>query len=384
MFDARHGWILVVLVIPPASCGERTIDLDRECVRVQVLEVYPDRVTRSGRTFAELSDWSIGQIEPDGSFTTVMQLDVDLDIVDYRGAIEHDPESGRMWLLAWSYDAPPWLFQFDASGQIEWADELSELGGVVTYGSLLHHDGALVIAVRVEVEWPGTLVVERRDLAGEVVWTRGELPTPDGGNVFASAGLIGVADGALAMIATPPLIDYGPSYPLTLDFASGEPIWSGEDGHDPLALIVDDERLVLAWTSGPRFDVDQLPEQRVEIERASSSLQVVTPAGDALTQADVEWPKGWRVYDDDRVALARMGDRLVSLVEGTGTVGVTVHDRDGELECQGTLADVDRLDWAIGLDGREQALAAVAVRTGELDDHGEHQTESRVLLLEPL
>src|SRR5690606_27671877 len=123
---------------PLLSCGERTDELDEECVRARILETSPDQITRTGRTLYELSDWSIEQIEPDGSITTVMQLDVDLDILDYQGSIEHDPESGRMWLLAWSREQlPAWLFQFDATGQVEWARELSDLGGSVTSGSLL-------------------------------------------------------------------------------------------------------------------------------------------------------------------------------------------------------------------------------------------------------
>jgi hypothetical protein len=378
MFAIRHGFGPIVLVVPLVSCGERTAGLG-ECVSVRVLEFSSDQITRSGRTFHDLSDWTIGQIEPDGSYTTVMQLDVDLNVVDYHGTIEHDPESGRMWLLAWSYeDLPGWLFQFDATGQVEWADELNDVGGTVVRGSLLHHDDALVVAMRVQAMGPPSLIVERRDLAGEVVWTSGELPTPDDYGLFATAQLVGVADGAIAMVATPPLIDYGPSYPLTLDFASGIPIWTSQgDGHDPLAMAVDDQRVYLAWTSGPRFDPDQLPEKRVEIERATSSLKAVTPDGEALVQAELEWPKGWREFEDDEIALAWMGDRLISLVGGSSAIGVTVYDQQGELECQGKIdLDIEYLGPAIGLAGREQTVVAVALRTEQAPVPG-------MLLLEP-
>jgi hypothetical protein len=389
MLDTRHAWIRIVLLVPLVGCGEQTVGIDRECVRARILEISLHQITRTGRTLSEWA-WSIGQIESDGSLTTVMQLDIDLDLLDYDGSIAHDPASGRMWLLATSYNFPAWLFQFDASGQLEWADELSDIGGAVTGGALLHHDGALVLAVGVETTPRNrNLVVQRRDLTGEVVWTRSDIPTPDDGTVLASGRPIGVVGDALAMIVTPPLTDYGPSYPLTLSFASGEPIWSGEDGHDPLAMIVDDERLYLGWTSGPRFDYERLPDEYVELERASSSLQVVTPGGQELVQDQVEWPKGWRRFEDKAIALAWMGDRLISLVEGADALGVTVHDKQGELECQGKLelgpvGHVGLAGWMIGIEGREQALARVAVRTGKLNEWGEHETALRVLLLEPL
>ncbi|HVI03631.1 MAG TPA: hypothetical protein VM869_33280 [Enhygromyxa sp.] len=386
MVDARHAW--VVVAIPLLSCGERTIDpLDRECVRARILPFSPDRITRSGRTLFELSDWSIEQIEPDGSLTTVVQLDVDLDPASYYGAIEHDPVSGRMWLLAASRnDLPAWLFQFDAAGQVEWADELSDLGGEVNGGGLLHHEGALIVTIGTETPpWEREVIVERRDLSGAVVWSRGDLPTPDDDSVFASANPIGVVDGVLALIATPPLIDYGPSFPLTLDFATGETIWSGADGHDPIRMAVDDERLYLAHTGGPRFDSERFPSELIELEPATSTLEAVSPSGEVIMQDQVEWPQGWRGHDDDEIALVRLGDRLISLVQGSEALGVTVHDRAGELECQGKLdLDIDRVGWGITLEGRAQGLAWVTVRTGEFDEYGEPERVHAMLLIEPL
>lgn len=390
MRETRVGCLLVLALV---SCGDRVIDLDRVCVRARVLPINPDMVTRSGRTLTVWGGWSVDQIEPDGSVTTVTSLEVDLEPVFYSGHLEHDPVSGRMWLLAWGWDdEPAWLYQFDATGQVEWADELVDFEGPVTWGgSLLYHDESIVFAVTIQP--PGeyqyrSLVIERRDLAGETVWTRGDIPTSDEGIPFASAELIGVSGDALSMIATPPLTDYGPSFPLTLDVATGTTIWSGAEGHDPLRMIVDDERLVLAWTEGPGFDVEQLPDQKVEIERASSSLRRTRPSGEDSTQDDVEWPKGWRTgWDDDNLALAWMGERAVTLVEGSEQFGVTVHANDGTLECQGTLdVEIDSITgWAIGIEGREQWLVNVDIGVGEPDEYGYYdEHDRRVLLLEPL
>lgn len=378
----RAGCILAITLV---SCGDRTIEPERVCVRARLLPIAPDMITRSGRTLYGWGGWSVDQIELDGTTTTVTSLAVELSPL-YRGTLEHDPVSGRMWLLAWADGESSWLYQFDAAGQVEWADELIDFAGPAGFGgSLLHHDDAIVLALTIEPmgEVP-RLVVERRDLTGAVTWTRDEIPTKDEETLFRSASLVGVSGDALGMIATPPLIDYGPSYPLTLDFATGETIWLGDEGHDPVGMIADDEHLVLAWTTGPRFDIEQVPEKYVEIERASSSLRRITPQGQQLTQDDVEWPKGWRGgWDDDDLALAYMGDRVVTLVEGSERFGVTVHAADGTLECQG-IVDVEfdvAIGPGIGVVGREQWLIQVGTAV-EDDEYGAY--ERATLLLEPL
>lgn len=389
MRESGAGCLLVIALL---SCGDRTIELDRVCVHARLLPIAPDMITRSGRTLTVWGPWRVGQIELDGSVTTVTSLEVDLEPVLHRGQLEHDPVSGRMWLLAWDGDETAWLYQFDAAGQVEWADELVDFAGPVTWGgSLLYHDASILFAVTIELEgeyqYP-SLVIERRDLAGETLWTRGDIPTDDVGTPFASAELIGVSGDALSMIATPPLIDYGPSFPLTLDVATGTTIWSGAEGHDPLRMIVDDEQLLLAWTQGPRFDPEQLPDSKVEIERASSSLRRTTRSGEELTQDDAEWAKGWRSgWDDDNLALAWMGARAVTLVEGSEQFGVTVHAKEGTRECQGTLdVEIGRLRGkAIGIEGREQWLVGVDVGVGEADEYGYFdEYDHNVLLLEPL
>jgi hypothetical protein len=387
------GWLMrqtqagCVLVLALVSCGDRAIELDRVCVRTRLLPISPDTITRSGRTLSA-SGWHVGQIELDGSVTAVTSLEVDVPPL-YLGRLDHDPVSGRMWVLAWAGEEPAWLYQFDAAGQVEWANELVGFAGpIVSGGSLRYHDDSIVFAVTIQTQsgYP-SLLIERRDLAGETLWTRDDISMPDDVIPFRSAELIGVSGDALSMIATPPLIDYGPSFPLTLDVATGDTIWSGPDGHDPLRMIVDDEHLFLAWMEGPRYDPEQLPEQ-VEIAPASSSLSQTTPSGEQLTQDNVEWPKGWRTsWDDKDLEFAWMGERVVTLVEGSEQFGVTVHAKDGTLECQGTLdVEIDGIaSAAMGIEGREQWLLGVYVGVGEPNKSGYYDESVRsTLLLEPL
>ena len=53
---------------------------------------------------------------------------------------------------------------------------------------------------------PHSLVLERRDLTGQITWSVENIPTPDGYS-YASAQLVSVSDGVLAMLATPPLVE---------------------------------------------------------------------------------------------------------------------------------------------------------------------------------
>lgn len=241
---------------------------------------------------------------------------------------------------------------------------------------LIHHEDSIVFSMAARSADERTLVVERRNLAGEVLWSRIDIPSQSEGFVLARGGPIGVSGGAVAMLASPPYVDYGADYPITLDLTSGATIWSRDDNLDPLRMIVDDEQIFLAWTAGPRYDADE-----VEIERSSSSLGRIGPSGEILSQSDVEWPKGWRRWPERDVALAWMGERVVTVIEGSGRLGVTVHAKDGTLECQG-LVDVEfnRIAGrASGIAGREQWL--VPVQSG---DPYTESVEFATLLLEPL
>lgn len=384
MHATRAGCLLALALV---SCGDRTIDLDRVCVRARILPIAADMITRSGRTLNAWDGWSVHQIETDGSLTMVTSLAIDLE-PPYLGYLEHDPVSGRMWLIAWDHDQTTWLYQFDAAGQVEWADALDDFEHPTRGGAVLYHDDSIVLAVTVQPEGfaqSPRLVVERRNLAGDTLWTRAEIPTQDGDTVFASGQPIGVSNDALSMIVTPPLIDYGPSFPLTLDITTGTTIWSGADGHDPLRMIADDELLFVAWNTGPFWDFEQLPPYP-EIDPLRTSLARITPSGEISTQAEIEWPKQWRrEVEDDNLALAWMGDRVVTLVQGTEQFGVTVHNKDGTLECQGKLdVEIVSVRAPVGIKGRAQWLAEVDVPYGEPNEYGEYDYERRILLLEPL
>ena len=403
VFCKKRGIVFVfVLAFPLVHCSSRTIEPDVVCVQARVLlelEQEPCLITPSGLTvFATGAALTLRQLELDGTLTEVMTLPVDGWCHDF--AFEHDVASGRMWVLEGhdrDTETPAQLRQFDASGQVEWARELSQGDRPVARGSLLHHQDALYVAMTLDWVIPPdptdyenylapTLVIERRDPSGELVWTRGDYPTPDGSSNFASAGLVNLNEAGLSMVATPPLIDYGPSYPFTIDGENGDVVWSGgegrENGHDGLWMVGDDQQLYLAWTLDPRIDPTKLPE-RVEIESGRSYLEVMTPTGLERAFSEVHWSD----WNDTNVRLATMGEQILSLVDGVPGLGVAVHDKTGELACKGTLelpegVQVDQFyGRPVEIEGRDQVVVGGRRRVGDPEDYA---YESMLLLIEAL
>lgn len=349
-----------------------------------MLDVPARAITRSGRTLGVGGPWQVGALAADGSHTPLVELDIDVVDVGRFVAFEHDPQSGRMWVATWSFDAdqPAWLFQLDARGQREWSEPLDTLGRI-EHASLHHHEGALYVALRTRSDGAlPNLRVERRDAAGLVQWANEALPDPFEG-LMAMAELRGVADGALVLLATPPLIDSGPSYPLTLELDSGAPRWLDGAGTDSIALAPVDDALYVAWSYDAQLDVEaELHGERIELVPARSLLRASTASGTALaTAAPVEWPAGFGAdVPALDIELAPLGEHLASLVLGAGRLGLTLHSREGELACQGEL-DVPVLGLlgaAQAIEGREQV--AIVVDTTELDD----VSALGILLLEPL
>lgn len=368
----RFGWW--VLALPLVGCGR-----EAQCVDVELLALDVTHVRPSGRTLGP--GWAVGQLDASGVHTPLLELQIDASYDQHD--FDHSPLDDRMWLLGWDFvDNTAMLYQFDASGAVEWSDPLDE-HAFVRDGSVLHHEGALLVALSVEADpesFP-QLVVERRELDGTLVWTRSAILEPHEPNPrpFARGDLIGVAGDAVVLHATPPLTDYGPSYPLTLDLATGDTIAIGE-GHTNLEVAHDDERLQLSWVQSAR---KSLPDFE-EVEPAQTNLRVTGPSGEALASSDTKWTKGWfrgAWYNDD-VELAWTGDRLVSLTEGDRKLGVTVHDRDGTRTCTSTLAleDIDVLQWAVGLAGTDASVFGVGVGVGDPEDPYE-EVENRVLLV---
>lgn len=381
MLARRRACCLASLWLLPA-CGDPAIEVQPACASARLLDVPALAITRSGRTLD--ASWRVGQLASDGSHTPLIELDIDLVIPTRFVAFEHDAQSGRMWVATWSFDADEqaWLFQFDASGQLAWSDPLDALGDI-QHASLIHHDGALYVALRVLAQdQVPRLRVERRDLDGEPQWVNDALLDASG-EPFAHAELRGVAAGTLAMLATPPLIDYGPSYPLTLELDSGERVWLDGAGTDSIALAPFDDALYVAWSYNAQLDVEaELHGERIELVPARSHLRASTTSGSPLAAtAQVEWPEGFgATVQSLDIELAPLGDRLASLVQGNGVLGLTLHSREGELVCQ-SLLDVPVLGLlgpAQALEGREQV--AIVVDAAELDD----VSALGILLLEPL
>jgi hypothetical protein len=372
LFGRRFGWW--VLALPLVGCGR-----EPQCVDVELLALDVTHVRASGRTLGP--GWAVGQLDASGVHTPLLELQIDASYDQHD--FDHSPLDDRMWLLGWDYvDNAAMLYQFDASGAVEWSDPLDE-HTAVRDGSVLHHEGALLVALTVETanSFP-RLVVERRELDGTVVWTRSEILLPDEFDPmpFARGELIGVSGSAVVLSATPPLIDYGPSYPLTLDLETGDTIAIGE-GHTNLEVAHDEERLQLSWVQSARKSLPDLEE----VEPAQTNLRVTSPSGEALASSDTKWSKSWfrgAWYADD-VELAWTGEQLVSLTEGDRKLGVTLHDVDGTRTCTSTLAldDIDVLTgWAIGLEGSDASVFGVGLGVGDPEDPYE-EFESRVLLV---
>lgn len=366
------------------GCGDPPVEPAQACAHARVLEVPASVIARSGRTLDVAGGWAVGTIAEDGTHTLDLELDIELVGLARFVAFDHDPQSGRMWVATWSFDETEeaWLFQFDARGQLEWSERLDALGPV-QHVSLRHHEGALYVATRAsasEGELP-SLRVERRDAAGATQWLRDDLLDPFAGPL-AHAELRGVAEGALAMLATPPLIDYGPSYPLTLDLASGATIWLDAQGHSAIALATTDDRVHVAWSANARLDDEAwLAGEHVELEPARSTLRSSTPSGTMLAEVEVAWPERFGESQQQLdIEVALLGDHIASLVQGSGGLGLTLHSREGALLCQEVL-DVPILGMlgpAHPLEGREQI--AIVVEYARLDDIA----DLGILLLDPL
>ncbi len=381
-----------------SSCGGRTNEPESICARARILPIDPFMVTPSGRVLeSRASGWAVSQLEADGTLTPVTTLETSEFAVFVRAWLEHDPSSGRMWVLEgsdWLSDKPTTLYQFDADGQLEWEIPLVDYERPVDAGSLHFHEDSLYVALTMERAAPAdpsepgapkSLVIERRDLNGAMLWSRADYGPPQTSDVLASAVLVDVAGSALSMVVTPPLIDYGPSYPLTVDIETGDVLWSGSDGHAPLRMAVSDAQLYLGWVTPRSYDPERWPE-KVVLAHTSSSLSVHAPSTGAQANLEaVDWSAiDWRYPGVGRetYAMGWMGARLVSVVVAAGEHGVTVHDADGTLLCQGALdIEFDAVHRGMGIDGRSQFVAGVSVGLGDADDAEE---EHGLLLIEPL
>lgn len=385
--------LIAALSVP--SCGGDTVDPTPVCAKTQLVPVDPMMVTATGRVLAPLADsWAIRQLDADGSLSAVATVPSSGSPLAGFGWLEHDPLSGRMWLVeSWWDETPSVLHQLDADGEIEWTVELVDYERGATANSLHYDDGALYLALSLDQlapdpddpedpGTPGTLVVERRDLDGAVVWTRSDYTPPNTHEWFASARLVGVSDGALSMVATPPLIDYGSSYPLTLAVGTGEVLWSGAEGHDPLRMAVSDDRLYLGWGRGRVHDDYTKPEPAV-VEPSMSTLSVHAPSTGAEARSEIlDWPAiDWGasgVWDGRRITLGWMGPQLLLLVQGRkGEHGLAIYDEAGVLVCQGVLdREIRELGRGVGIEGRAQFVVEVG---GPSDDD-----PRALLLVEPL
>lgn len=361
------AWNLASLALLTIGCGERTIE--RDCASVQLIPHHGRVLSQSGRTLDVVGGWKVGEIQPDGTHLDVVTLALDLDPSLQDVAFEHDPQTGRMWVMTWyegPQPGPTWLVQFDATGQVEWSEDLGAVG-IVRDASLLYQQGSLFLAMRVDdfdyaysYEHPH-LQVERRDGSGLVQWSRSDLLTPDGDGNFAGAELHGVVGDALALLATPPLTDYGPSYPLTLDVETGETLWLASERHSSIALAADEERLHIAWSESARIDPERYPPERVELEPARSVLRETSREGTILAEGAATWPEAFsRTTYGPHIQVAPLGEQIVSLVEGMSGIGITVHTREGERVCQDILPIPMLLGGvAQAIVGREQIIVPV-------------------------
>ncbi|MFO7563531.1 MAG: hypothetical protein R6X02_12870 [Enhygromyxa sp.] len=388
--------LIGVALLSLSSCGKQ-IEPEPICARARILPIYPVMITPTGRVLAPGAEgWAVSQLEVDGTLTPIATL-VTEEAFRTFAWLEHDPLSGRMWLLDRGYgDTPAWLYQFDAEGQLEWKVELSDYERPVQPGALHYHDGSIYVTLSMRGVWPrdpsdpniihDSLLIERRDLSGEVVWARADYQPPNTSHELSSAVLVDVSGSALSMVATPPLIDYGPSYPLTIDIETGEVLWSGSDGHDPLRMAVEDTRLYLARVRPTQYDPERLPEW-VALAPASSSVSVHdSSTGAQANLSTTEWDRiVWRYPGDwgrQNMTFGWLGAQLVSLVVADGEHGITVHDKDGALLCAGTLdLDFATIGRGVGIEGRSQFVVEVSVARGGADDL---ENEHGLLLIEPL
>jgi hypothetical protein len=162
-------------------------------------------------------------------------------------------------------------------------------------------------------------------------------------------------------------------------------IWADKEGHEGLRVATDGEDSFLAWTHPARLDhvnIGEGPPLR-ELEPARSLLDIRSPTGELLGHSEIEWPRWTKLSS----ALALLGDQVATIVgideAPGGRVGITLHAKDGTLECKGTL-DLDASIWhdATSIEGREQVVVSIERRIGEGEDgYGEY--ERALLLLGP-
>jgi hypothetical protein len=387
------------------GCGPPTIEVNPICVSTRVLELDPCWVTHSGALLLQTPEGLVvRQLHEDGTHDELATLEVG-ETCEWGTAFEHDPTTGRMWLIVpgpYGEDIPGRLVQLDSTGHVEWERELVHEGRASRRGWVYHHEGALFVSMSLAPlvpfdpadpdDWPepNMLSFERIDLAGELVWARTDYFTPESPDLhFASGGAIGMTSGGLAVLATPPLIDDGPSFPSVISPDDGAVIWAGEEGHEHLHGSTDGQDLLLTWTRAARLDWMNPGDGSTplrELEPARSLLDVRSPTGEVLGHGEVEWP-GWTELSSSS---APLGDQLATIVgtrdggnDDGGRTGITLHAKDGTLECKGTLelGDVS-VGYATNIEGREQVVAFIERRVGE-DENGYGVYEPALLLVGP-
>ena len=369
-------------------------------------------VTRTGLVLSKGENWRVARLESDGTLTPLVELETETFPYSAWGWLEHDPVSGRLWLLTTEFDhgldvaVPSRLYHYDASGALEW---MTELEGYVrpVVGTNLHFDaaeGALYLAMSLDAgppeepdyPWgvPRTLVLERRDEAGAVVWARSDYENSDG--ELSSARLVGISDGALVMIATPPLIDWGPSYPLSVDPETGASLWTDGEGSEDIRIAVSDTRAYVSTVYSARFDIER-PDP-VQLEPARSALSVhVPPTGVELAREQLEWvPLQWRPHSGhgESIAFGRMGSRVVSVLDTAHASGIAVYDSEGTALCQSELdaSDIAGLEWApglqilrvgfgVGIEGGERFVTTATL--GVYEENEESERHHGLLIVEP-
>jgi hypothetical protein len=395
-FVARSCLVSISLVV---GCGPPEIEVEPICVSTRVLELNPCWVTRSGALLLQTPEGLVvRQLHEDGTLSELATLEVD-GTCEWGTPFEHDPATGRMWLIvpgAFNEPPPGRLLQFDSTGHVEWERELVHEGRNSRYGWVYHHDGALFVSLSLEPlvpfdpqdpdDWPEspTLLVEQLDLAGELVWARMDYYLePDAGEpyFYASGAVLGMTSGGLAMRATPPLFDSGPSFPLVISPDDGAVLWTGE-GHEHLGVATDGENLFASWTLGSRLDFENQGNgtPRTELEPARSLLDIRSPTGELLGHGEAEWP-GW---GDLSSSSALLGDQIATIVgpSSGGPSGIALHAKDGTLECKGMLELGDaKLGYATSIEGREQVVAYIARGVGEEGEYGYAEYEPALLLL---
>lgn len=360
---ARAGIGSLVLALAFGCGAEVTPEdgVDEACLHVEPLADAGRicRVLPSGLVIAP--EGTLHMLLDEGTLAPIATLPLG---VECTRPFAHDVEAGKLWWIepGSSFADPPTptrLHRFDlALGSEDAQFELDYPGHQpLRIRDLRHRAGGIDLAGTLVAEGPSeqlVALIERRDAAGTVEWTRIGPPgfgfdgQPAG--LHEAFGLMEVSTG-LAYVGVVTGIDSSAWTQVSAEPSEGAPLWStlvvSDDFGKQVRVGGEGDMIVrmIGVDGGYLYDPETLDIIGIEPDRID--LVATTPLGEPLWQIDdVDWPGVLATQVDQAV----LDERVVHLArDDDGEARLFVRDRAGTLTCARDLPELAGLGVPSGV-----------------------------------